>query len=220
MKPILFNTEMVRAILDGRKTCTRRVIKRLPLCEPHATVYDGRLWIEDKYGEFHPAEAFCNIQPSDILYVRETWNGLRLGNKKTGYRTTYWYKADAEDDNPDDKWRPSIHMPREAARIFLRVTEVRLERLQKMTEEDVIAEGAEDLILSHSCEHMDFGVTPPEPCYNTGACKKCWWIDRGYPEMFGQYVWDHTVPKDQLHVCGWNANPWVWVIEFERIEKP
>lgn len=169
-KPILFNTQMVRAILDGRKTCTRRIVK------PQPTAHYGTQCIKPPY------------QPGDILYVRETWS-LRFDGEK------YFYKADKNTsreekrllDYNDVKWRPSIHMPKEAARIWLKVTNVRVERLQNITEDGAEVEGCFD--------------------YTSTAL--------GFPD-----VWDSTIKKSDLDRYGWNTNPWVWVIKFERCEKP
>ena len=192
IKPILFNTEMVRAILDGRKTCTRRVAKNVP-CRTHRIepVYEnGRLQFDCFYSAYAPAldiyADFCTTyfppyQPGDILYVRETWcKGSWMNEKER-----YYYKAD--DNDFHCVWHPSIHMPKEAARIWLRVTDVRVERLQDMTDDDAEAEGCFD--------------------YTSTAL--------GFPD-----VWDSTIKKSDLDRYSWQANPWVWVIEFERCEKP
>lgn len=218
MKPILFNTEMVKAILDGRKTVTRRLIKEIPLQAPYFEDYDGKAMASDGFGDWHPAEHFCRIQPGEILYVRETWKHYTTGTAGPGLIDGYLYKADEPQDTSgmlvEGRWRPSLHMPKDAARIFLRVTDVRAERLQDMTEDDVVAEGAEPLITG--CEHMDFSVVPPEPCYNTyERCKDCI-INYGYPELFGNKVWNHTIKPADIGRYGWDANPWVWVISFER----
>jgi len=125
-KPILFSTEMVRAILEGRKTQTRRVVKPQPVIE------DG-----------HGREIKCPWQPGDILWVRETWCKNPVS---TGY--PYCYKASEDSwiyDNMEGMWRPSIHMPREAARIFLRVKNVRVEKLQEIMPDDVLQEGLWDV---------------------------------------------------------------------------
>ena len=210
IKPILFNTEMVRAILDGKKTCTRRIVK--------GAIPDDAMWgytmftpkgciscrgvYADEYGE-----KFFRLpyQQGDILYVRETWcrygklddfDHVIEGTEK------YYYLADGENPTPyncflvqrngyDEYkdtpiWHPSIHMPKEAARIWLKVTDVRVERLQDMTD-DAEAEGCFD--------------------YTSTAL--------GFPD-----VWDSTIKKSDLDRYGWDANPWVWVIEFERCEKP
>lgn len=152
MKPILFNTEMVRAILDGRKTVTRRVVK-LKYCNTHLTMrtdkYGTRL-IELQNEEpgvttvrnpdgttthklLAAVEKTPPYRPGDILYVRETWgDGV----------THYLYRADYPDGSTYiPKWRPSIHMPKEAARLFLRVTGVRVQKLKDVTEADARAEG-------------------------------------------------------------------------------
>ena len=198
IKPILFNTEMVRAILDGRKTCTRRVAKNVPdhihRIEP---VYEnGRFQFDCFYSSYVVAlDAYADFcmpclppyQQGDILYVRETWSHPIVPSDKN----RYVYRADevAEDGfkNEAHIWHPSIHMPKEAARIWMKVTDVRVERLQEMTDDDAEAEGCFD--------------------YTSTAL--------GFPD-----VWDSTIKKSNLDRYSWQANPWVWVIEFERCEKP
>lgn len=182
-KPILFNTEMVRAILDGRKTQTRRLVKNIPLQEPYFEVVDGTPYACDGDGEWHPAVEFSPIQKGDVLYVRETW-------AKVPGVPPYIYKATF--GAGEKKWRPSIHMPKEAARLFLRVTWVRCERLQDMI---------------------------PEDCANDGGFEPEAIKAVGIAPLFGT-LWDSTLRKDVLAKYGWAANPWVWVIEFERCEKP
>lgn len=193
IKPILFNTEMVRAILDGRKTCTRRVVKtrRKDACGFYVTKrLDGSfagVYEHDEDGRMFENQLIPPYKPGDILYVRETWG--------EGYAEgTYIYKADDKlAELPTFKktskilYHPSIHMPKEAARIWLKVTDVRAERLQDMTDDDAEAEGCFD--------------------YTSTAL--------GFPD-----VWDSTIKKSDLDRYGWDANPWVWVIEFERCEKP
>ena len=134
IKPILFNTEMVRAILDGRKSCTRRLVKPEP--QGYFEVSEEPLYIYDTDG--NQGKITPPYQPSDILYVRESYSELTFG---------YVYKADGENiDHLGNviKWHPSIHMPKEAARIWLKVTDVRVERLQEMTDDDAEAEGCFD----------------------------------------------------------------------------
>jgi hypothetical protein len=169
IKPILFNTEMVRAILDGRKTCTRRVIK------PQPTARYGAQCIKPPY------------QSGDILYVRETWKRALNG---------YYYYEDWQRDDIADitKWKPSIHMPKEAARIWLKVTNVRVERLQDITSEQIYREGVE--------------VEYPH-------------VLNGEEKRYAfSTLWDSTIKKADLDRYGLDANPWVWVIEFEMCEKP
>lgn len=174
--PILFNTDMVRAIQDDLKTVTRRVIKP----QPTYTMLSGFCWKGYVYGSDLPptlkgaAYNFrCNApyQPGDILYVRET------------YRV----------ESPC-RWRPSIHMPKEAARIWLKVTDVRIEQLQNITIKDIRAEG----LLSAAVHAGDMDIAMQE-----------WKI-----------LWNSTIKKPDLDRYGWDANPWVWVIGFERCEKP
>jgi len=191
-KPILFNTEMVRAILEGLKTQTRRIIKGLPLYPPFFEEDEGRGWLEDSEdGQFYALETFSKIHPGDVLWVRETWQRLSdFGEWR------YEYRADYEDDDPlrlDGMyitWRPSIHMPREAARIFLKVKDVRAERLQSITMDEIRAEGLTSAAVHAGDEEIAF---------------KEW-----------ELLWNSTVKKDDLNRYGWDANPWVWVIEFER----
>lgn len=196
-KPILFNTQMVRAILDGRKTCTRRIVK------PQPTAHYGVQCIKPPY------------QPGDILYVRETWS-LRFDGEK------YFYKADKNTsreekrllDYNDVKWRSSIHMPKEAARIWLKVTNVRVERLQEITEAQTEEEG---FLFTPPCLHR----TGENYCDIDGPCgSKIKYCDMSAGELFGKVLWDSTIKKSDIDIYGWDVNPWVWVIEFERCEKP
>lgn len=232
IKPILFNTDMVKEILDGRKTVTRRVLK------PHFrdNEYGYRVVKQKRDGSFCYVEYLDEdevgtgryIEPSyyrnDILYVRETWNrgyieasDAELCNEHWfeeyhkhdgGFCdsiSNYFYRADftrAEeyelgtlDENDRLKpmpWRPSIHMPKEAARIFLRVKDVRAERLQDIRFAEIWMEG-----LLFSGEGTD----------------------REVREKF-KSLWDSTIKKSDLPEYSWDANPWVWRIEFERCEKP
>lgn len=186
VKPVLFNTEMVRAILEGRKTCTRRVLKR-PF-EVHPNGYITKPRGTERLCPYIPP-----YQPGDILYVRETWCKGSYGDEKE----KYYYKAD--DNNFFCTWHPSIHMPKEAARIFLKVTDVRVERLQDITDDGAKAEGA-----------------------NWKNGKNVGWEEkmrRTAVERFAE-IWESTIKKTDKHIHGWDANPYVWVIEFERCEKP
>lgn len=204
MKPILFNTEMVRAILAGRKTATRRVIKPQP--DEHLTTGESALeLLAVVCGPYHPG---------DILYVRETW--AKVGDKAYGYK--------ADDIWSVPRWRPSIHMPREAARIFLRVTDVRVERLQDITDEQALAEGVpedddyplENPVYCPKCkgEGILGAVHPVSLGYMDIDCPYC----NTPPKRFSN-LWDSTLKPTDCALYGWDANPWVWVIEFERIKK-
>lgn len=217
--PILFNTEMVRAILDDRKTCTRRVIKydkaddvlNSPARKENPDIPDKQFI---KYLVKMPYEV------GDILYVRETWGwcpcwdcGMdvvpggckhekdRLYNNLKKEYGCYMYRASCEyNEYPSaDTWHPSIHMPKKAARIWLKVTDVRVERLQEITEDGAKEEGA----------NFKNGK-------NVGLKEK---MNRTAIERFAE-IWNSTIKKSVLDIYGWKANPWVWVIEFERCEKP
>lgn len=192
--PILFNGDMVRAILDGRKTVTRRLIKPQP--QGYFEVNAEPLYIYDT--DFQQGRICPPYQPEDILYVRETW----CDDRQFTHDDTpgiYFYKA-SESDDFTSKWHPSIHMPKEAARIWLKVKDIRVERLQEITEEQAKAEGAID--------NRGF-IHSPDNEYDQIHTAK---------EHFGE-IWNSTIKKSDLDSYGWDANPWVWVIEFERCEK-
>ncbi len=197
MKPILFNTSMVQAILDGRKTVTRRVVKPQPPADAKTHSYfslvsgagdDLTLWVmKPRYN------------PEDILYVRETWAKISEWtgvepDPYVGVLDGYIYKADWGSEE-SLKWHPPINMPKEAARIFLRVTDVHLERLQDITNEEAVREGANKL----TCED---------------------WVEERTERTAFSFLWDRRVKPKDLAVYSWDANPWVWAISFERCEKP
>lgn len=229
IKPILFNkqisTEMVRAILDGQKTCTRRILK-----------HNVESILNSPYHKKHPEveerqiiSKLCQppYQPGDIMYVRETWQYLYEldGNEQIIEGTGKYYYA-ATDTIPFDTyvdasgvthervpWHPSIHMPKEAARIWLKVTGVRMERLQEMKPVDVIKEGAYPDCWD--CLNT-YGESGSQCCYGTEEeCSQC---DEVMMEW--EKLWTSTIKKSDLDCYGWDANPYVWVIEFERCEKP
>lgn len=206
--PVLFNTEMVRAILDGRKTCTRRLVSSrqflgmLPdKCKNAAPdeFLKGKRMMFKPYCDMTDAELIMTAykapyEPGDILYVRETWHkySKRVGKGEGCHLAEFYgYKASvANSEDANEPWKPSIHMPKEAARIWLRVTNVRVERLQDIGYMDCIHEG-----------------TPYKQ------------IERDIIKGFLN-LWDSTIKKSDLDRYGWYANPFVWVIEFERCEKP
>jgi hypothetical protein len=188
-KPILFSTPMVKALLNGTKTQTRRVIKPQPEFTPGIQMY-GDKWVDARFAApsvmHETLKSQPHYRPGDLLYVREMWNGITFGNEKQGTRVEYWYKAgDKFEDSADEKWRPSIHMPKQAARLFLRVTDVRTERLQEITNEGAKAEGMDD--IPH-CQH-------------------------GYLANFILF-WDELNVKRRYR---WDLDPWVWVYTFTRL---
>ena len=198
MKPILFNTDMVRAILDGRKTVTRQVVNHKHL-----------RGLENLSAEKIQRACVVPYRPGDILYVRETW-------AKCQNAESYVYKADfdgyaADVFLPLMKWRPSIHMPREAARIWLRVTDVRVERLQEVTDREAEKEGIGDLFY----EEIGFG-NKDYGCVTYSDSKGV----IGFQKEQFAHLWDSTIKPKDRDKYGWAANPWVWVIAFERCSKP
>ena len=236
IKPILFNTEMVRAILDGRKSCTRRIVKSQPqgrLCYTFAGGdcgtwgYPSKTSYETWGNEYKLPEDITDeelkrrwnppYRTDDILYVRETWKKAPNGY----YYYEDWQKNDIADIT---KWKPSIHMPKEAARIWLKVTNVRVERLQEITEIQAQAEGIRG--YSKDGNLYKYAVTDDwwidfHNKHRKSFFEGTWWQDmpRTAKDAFS-YLWNSTVKKSDLNRYGWNANPCVWVIEFERCEKP
>ena len=237
IKPILFNGKMVRAILDGRKTCTRRICKDaneyivpdMEFYNADKRTYAVHNFADKKHTEqLSIAERTCPICPGDVLYIRETWT------EECG---KYYYRADYDSDYLDPcetlsggypascrnhpgcdgcmetstriHWHPSIRMPKEAARIWLKVTDVRVERLQEITEEQACMEGTDP--WDEACyENNGWHPTFSDP---DGG---------GDPNMIEGFhkLWNSTIKKSDIDRYGWEANPWVWVIEFERCERP
>ena len=222
---------MVRAILDGRKTCTRRLLSSrqflgmLPdKCKNAAPdeFLKGKRMMFKPYCDMTDAELIMTAykapyEPGDILYVRETWqcwrahryeatadirfraggDDVRLqfanGNTDSINRLDYdtfvhkWFSHNGE-------WKPSLFMPKEAARIWLKVTDVRVERLQEIASEQISREGVE--------------VEYPH-------------VLNGEEKRYAfSTLWNSTIKKSNLDRYGWDANPYVFVIEFERCEKP
>lgn len=233
MKPILFNTEMVTAIQDGRKTMTRRLaaINTDITCNNGTTNHD---FVLDNFNPcYRPTGFVCRkcgfgvapphsrvpvgtsmfrprYWPGDILYVRETWceGKVAYGEEPDGRCVPFISQCLGEDDIipkewamregigiEDVVWRPSIHMPKAAARIFLLVKRVSVERLHDIAPDQCAAEGIE----------LFRGPAGAREAY--------------YVSSFAA-LWDTTIPPADLPEYGWDANPWVWVIEFERCEKP
>lgn len=197
MKPILFNIEMVRAIMEGRKTVTRRVVKPQPKgahtvldCDDYEQTFDMLCGNGGEGGVFldwaETIKAPC--WAGDILWVRETW-------AKNPFGDGYIYPTEVP--GAGQKWKPSIHMPREAARLFLRVTGVRVERLKDIDGHGILKEG------------IDNGKSNP-------AMGTRW---ENMQSMAFAELWNSTLKSADLPLYGWAANPWVWVIEFERISK-
>ena len=198
-KPILFNTDMVAAILDDAKTETRRVIKPQPILSDGLWQLGFAGWSKGlsrvSVMPGHSLYKKAPYKPGEYLYVRETWCNIN----KPGAEPDYYYFADTricEDYDPAEwKWRPSIHMPKEAARIFLRVNNIWIERLRNI---DAVSAKAEGI----------------KPC-NVGIGKEDVSLS-----LIIRYsaLWNTTIPKKDLYRYGWNANPWVWATQFEKVE--
>ena len=195
MKPILFSTPMVQAILDGRKTMTRRVIKGNPIVDEKGHwLCDGVNWgvgLDGKPCVFSFIKWRSKYQVGDVLWVRETF-GITKDRETLCYRADFT-ETDVRVTNTIIKWKPSIFMPKEACRIFLRVTNVRVERLQDISVEDILKEGAPLITITGNNE--DF----------INSKLKGWWYD----------LWTSINGKG-----AWEANPYVFVYEFQRVEKP
>lgn len=204
--PILFNTEMVTAIEDKRKSVTRRVIKR----DQVEKVLNSPV---RKGNPDTPDEKFINslvdapYSPGDILYVRERFciGEIVYGEEadgsaepyvsQPGYNyIPYEYCIRNRIGVEGIKWKPGIHMPKKYARIWLKVTDVRAERLQDISGGEILKEGINKSLL----------------------------FDRNVRNAFNKFteIWDSTIKKDDIDRYGWDANPWVWVIGFEECEKP
>lgn len=227
IRPILFNTDMVRAILDGRKTATRRAVKYKYSNTEMKMRTDkyGTHLIEiqkDIEGETHGKNPdgstwhkllpyIYKIPPykkGDILYVRETYRPLSdHPNAGFDYAANWSPKYFKNSKDPRScnkgKWKPSIHMPKRAARIWLKVVDVRVERLQDI--KNVYNEGIHFYDCPAGYTWKD--TTDMHNCYTD-------------PVGAMEALWDSTIPKGQQDLYSWAANPWVWVIEFERCEKP
>lgn len=196
-RPILFNAAMVNAILAGNKTQTRRVMKTQIV---FGDVIEGfpPLWhlpTGPESGILYPngkrqIHAMCPLgKVGDRLWVRETWNKTRIFQAPDAGEVVVYAACDNRTDY-GGPWKPSIHMPRAASRITLEITAVRVERLQDISEQDALAEG----------------VRTEQDAANEGAS----WYDK--PRRAFQFLWQSIYGPES-----WDANPWVWIIEFKRI---
>lgn len=197
--PIIFNTEMVRAILEGRKTQTRRPIKHSLICNADTDKLDSSyVYVQDEYGDNHHILTYSPYQIGDKLYVRETFaTGYAIGGIDGNQNViSEIYKASTKPSDVGDlNWKPSIHMPKEYARIWLEVTNIRVERVQDITEDDVWKEGLNkeeyyDWLEDASCIGVPAGTTYEKP-----------------KDLYS-YLWN-SIYKN------WEENPFVWVIEFK-----
>lgn len=212
-RPILFSGPMVRAILAGQKTQTRRVVKVDEEWQFVGLDGAGRTWLMNRldpdangnvFGDEWSYAPCPHGRPGDLLWVRETWQPIHTSAcpwsqmpHVVGPDAVAVYRQAFEADGrcmPSGHWRPSIFMPRWASRITLRVTEVRVERLQEITQADARAEGVVD---------------------TSGAWGELTDTDRAGPRGAFEALWNDINGARGL---GWDANPWVWVVSFERVE--
>ena len=220
-RPILFSAPMVRALLAGTKTQTRRVVKM----KSHHQIEqrdDGSDW-PWMYDGDHDSDWWMPCpygQPGDRLWVRETWQAVS-GNDRARHIMTHprpdrgWleYAATPRADEPAYKWRPSIHMPRWASRITLEVTGVRVERLQDISEADALAEGISRL-------------APPAPPHEWSGLNRFTLNGMGSGFCAGSVSWNSPTAEalylrlwEDINGPGsWEANPWVWVVEFKWVQ--
>ncbi len=232
-KPILFNTEMVKAILEGRKTQTRRVVKPQPDFETAKAALGGDTSTAIPAIDFEVAVDMCgapllglkrgagfgytqpNIKcpygkPGDRLWVRETWALAQYDFDHIPDERIY--RADFGNEPVDWNWKPSIFMPREVSRILLEITDIRVERVQEISKKDAIAEGIEfrdGITTSGKKYSFPRYYTEEEDYKNIAVCTN--------PIDSYRTLWDSINDKRGF---GWGVNPWVWVVEFKRIEMP
>lgn len=216
-RPILFSAEMVRAILKGDKTQTRRVMKLTSLGHIKAPIMYGRRKPDDR----NAPDACPYGAPGDALWVRETWAPHPHGVMRCG--AVYCAEPGAVPDA--GRWRPSIHMPRWASRITLRITDVRVERLQDISEEDAKAEGATMRPACHGFQYrspgwsMDWSEVGKFSHFAPGAQrgKKVFLTESDV--SLGSAKWAFASFWNTINGrSAWDANTWVWVLSFERVE--
>jgi len=256
-KPILFKTEMVQAILDGRKTMTRRVIKPQPTCCGPNLKFSHDPILSDFFLSAEHNRLQCRrcghfpeysregvdiahywipkYKPGDILWVMETW--LMQSMKNSDKTAKVLFKAVPNEILSNAHftpkryekflkyagkigWQSPYFLPHEAARIYLKITNIRVERIQDVSDDDCRSEGIK-------------GYTKDNKLYKYAASDD-WWIDYSIkhkksfkgtwwqvmpktPKDAFMYLWNSTIKKQDIEIYGWEANPWVWVIEFERM---
>lgn len=186
--PILFSTPMVQAILEGRKIMTRRILK-VKGCKPF--IPDARTWSKEDILAWTANGSTCPYGiPGDKLWVRETF--MEYAPNQFEYKSGFT-------DEPI-KWKPSIHMPKVAARIWLQITDIRVERLQDISEEEAKKEG------------LKFAKSTIDPCYLD-------YMVGGYNAMTTAYKSFRSLWRKINGEESWDVNPWVWIIEFKRIDN-
>lgn len=201
IKRVVFDDNTVNLVLAGDKTQFRKPITDLPLYEPYFEIYDGIVMSCDEYGDFYPTEMFSHIRPGDILWVSEAYGTITNddGSLSYVYRATDYDKFGNE-----IKWKASLHMPKEAARLFLRVLRVRVQQLRSISKEDLAREGVKGVktaLIPYCTE-----------CFDCGNC----WEVRPIDEFAA--IWDSRLSGRKRRRYEFSKNPWVWVFDFELIK--
>jgi hypothetical protein len=207
-RPVLFSAPMVRAILEGRKTVTRRIVKPVrgyedcDTCRPDKAAASHSVWWHGRFENVGVMQDCPYGKPGDRLWVRETFNRTNPG----GEAGVYYYRADGKFPKcigggkftGGESWKPNIHMPRVASRILLEVVAVRVEQLQDISEEQSVAEGCQavDGCKWHTFEEAAAGV----PMHDHTAL-----------DAF-EALWESINGEES-----WASNPWVWVVEFKKV---
>lgn len=222
-RPIIFNTQMVRSVMDGAKTQTRRILKFKTFGfgkdGAPASIYmdgSGKGWVAwmtqnvsaEYTAKIYPGEVGFKCPMGEIgsiIYVRETWAELINGHNERYFA----YKADGipnKSDVGDWNWRPSIHMPKAAARIFLRITDIKVERLQDISEEDAVAEGVQQDVPVEK----NFQIKKRYRHYSDPTIHHCEDAKSSFRSLWRSIYGTES----------WESNPWVWSISFTRVDKP
>lgn len=202
--PILFSTPMVQAILEGRKSMTRRAVK-----DPHVLSCLSEGTLPSYFNSYD--HVFCKYgKPGDILWVREKW---RKNDTPTGY-PYHFYTDDDYTNKDNEKWRPSIFMPKDACRIFLQVTDVRVERLQDINTEDAVKEGIA-CVSKDGGRNYKFGIPDADGYPGSGEVGWKWQDWQATPTQAFEHLWK-KINGDE----SWSNNPWVWCITFKKVDRP
>lgn len=224
-KPILFNTQMVQALLDGRKIITRRIIKPQPKeqikCVIHHSTEERACWMEEHADQLSKDFRFYkSYEIGDRLWVQETWKIDGLIRERPDYPMAIDFRAVQSGYSQAEVmvrftqdrfekfkkfyqkpgWQSPYFMPKEAARIWLEVTNVRVERVQDISNEDRLKEGIR--VTTETAQNL------------LNDCKTANMGRNAFASL-----WNSTIKKKDLSLYGWDVNPWIWVIEFKRLEE-
>lgn len=231
IKPIIFSTLMVKSILCGWKKMTRRLVCKDDFINNPGMQLQGLT--DNKrlahFGSAGSSESSAGRTTKyvigDILWVRETffYTGKYKSSPLFLNAPDFYYLADEDVDIGDHKWSPSIHMPKAAARIFLKVTNVRIERLQDISDEDAIAEGIDRFFAEDVMSYLFYPPKNKKKAVYIGPCEISGTYIAEDTAFFNERPAYHSFRSlwDSINGDGsWHTNPWVWIYEFERVECP